>query len=78
MANAQLTGRCIGKTFVEHRKECIDNSQNCKYFDDSLDIQNWQKRPQAPKPVFSGLESEKSENWISSFVFFEKYFKIAH
>ena len=36
-----------------------------------------QKRPQAPKPIFLGLESEKSEIWISIFEIFEKYIKDA-
>ena len=43
-----------------------------------LDIKNMQKRPQAPKPIFLGLESEKSENQVPFFDFFEKYFKFAH
>ena len=43
-----------------------------------LDIQNMQKRPQAPKPIFLGLESEKSENVIPYFENFEKYLKFAH
>ena len=29
-----------------------------------LDQTNRQKRPQAQKPIFLGLESEKYENWI--------------
>ena len=29
--------------------------------------QNMQKHPQAPKPIFLGLESEKSENKIPTF-----------
>ena len=37
-----------------------------------------QKRPQAQKPVFLGLESEKSGNWIPNFENFEKYRKFAH
>ena len=36
-----------------------------------------QKRPQAPKPIFLGLESEKSENMVPNFDFFEKYIKDA-
>ena len=30
-----------------------------------------QKRPQAPKPIFLGLESEKSENQVPYFENFE-------
>ena len=43
-----------------------------------LDQKNTQKRPQAPKPIFLGQESEKSENKIPIFDFFEKYRKFAH
>ena len=37
-----------------------------------------QKRPQAPKPIFLDLGSEKSENWIPIFGNFGKYLKFAH
>ena len=37
-----------------------------------------QKRPQAPKPIFLGLESEKSENRIINFEIFENYLKFVH
>ena len=43
-----------------------------------LDIKKCQKRPQAPKPIFLGLESEIFENWIPYFENFEKYMKFAH
>ena len=36
----------------------------------TLDQQNMQKRPQAQKPIFVGLESEKSGNQIKYFGFF--------
>ena len=36
-----------------------------------------QKRPQAQKTIFLGLESEKSENMVSIFENFEKYIKDA-
>ena len=39
--------------------------------------QNKQKRPQAPKPIFLGLESEKYENRIPNFDFSKKL-KYAH
>ena len=45
--------------------------------DGILDIQNTQKRPQTPKPIFLGLESEKSESQIPYFENFEKYIKEA-
>ena len=43
-----------------------------------LDQKNTQKRPQAQKPIFLGLESEKSEHWIPHFEIFENYIKFAH
>ena len=42
-----------------------------------MDQQNRQTRPQAPKPIFLGLEFEKSENQILNFEN-EKYLKFAH
>ena len=39
---------------------------------------NMQKRPQAPKPIFSGLGSEKSEYQIQFLISFEKHLKFAH
>ena len=36
-----------------------------------------QKRPQAPKPIFLGLESEESENHVPNFENFGKYIKDA-
>ena len=73
-----MAGRFIGKTVVEHRREFIENSKNCKQIDDFLDIKNSQKRHRAPKPIFLGLESEKIENQIPNFDFFENYMKFAH
>ena len=35
-----------------------------------------QKRRQAPKPIFLGQESGKSENMVPTFDFFEKYLKM--
>ena len=40
-------------------------------------MKNMQKRPQAPKPILLGLESEKSENQVPNFENFEKYIKDA-
>ena len=64
MANAILTARFIGKTFVEHRREFIEHLPYGKQIGKFVDRKNMQKRPQAPKPIFLGLESEKSENHI--------------
>ena len=36
-----------------------------------------QKRPQARQPIFLGQESEKSENMVPHFEFFEKHIKDA-
>ena len=44
----------------------------------SLDNKNMQKRPQARKPIFLGLESEKSENQVPNIENSEKYLKFAH
>ena len=66
-----MTGRFIGTKIVEHRREFIEKLQHCKQIDDLLDITNTQKRPQAPKPIFLGLESENSENMIPIFENFE-------
>ena len=63
---------------MEHRREFIENLQYGKQIDEFLDLKNKQKRPQAPKPIFLGLESEKSEIWIPNFQIFEKYLKCAH
>ena len=63
---------------MEHRREFIENCPYGKQIDDFLDQKNRQKRHRAPKPIFLGLESEKSEIWIPNFDFFEKYLKFAH
>ena len=42
-----------------------------------MDIKTAQKRPQGPKPILLGLESEKSENQVQTFENFEKYMKDA-
>ena len=70
--------RFIGKTFVEHQSNFIENSQDGKQIGKILDMKNRQKRPQAQKPIFLGLESEKSENMVPNFENFEKYEKDAH
>ena len=63
---------------MEHRREFIENCPYGKQIGKFLDIKNCQKRPQARKPIFLGQESEKSENQVSFFEFFEKYLKFAH
>ena len=63
---------------MEHRREFIEHLQYCKHIDDFLDQKNTQKRPQAQKPTFLGLESEKSEVWIPDFEIFENSHKLAH
>ena len=77
MANAILTGRFIRNTFVEHRRDFIENCQYGKQIDEFLNQQNCQKRPQAKKPIFLGLESEKTLKPGSKFWKFEKYEKDA-
>ena len=42
-----------------------------------MDIKKCQKRPQATKPIFLGLESGKSGNQAPKFEIFEKYIKDA-
>ena len=55
MANAILTGRFIGKTFVEHLPEFIENCQYGKQFDEFLDIQKHAKTSPGPKTDFLGI-----------------------
>ena len=54
---------------MEHRREFIENCQYGKQIGKILDINKMQKRAQAPKPIFLGLESEKYENMIHFFDF---------
>ena len=63
---------------MEHLPEFIENVKNCKQINDFVDLKKCQKRPQARKPIFLGLESEKSENQIPFCESFEKYLKFAH
>ena len=49
---------------MEHRREFIENCQCGKQIGKFVDQKNKQKRPQAQKPIFVGLESEKSENMV--------------
>ena len=54
-----MTGKFIGKTFVEHQREFVEHFPYGKKIGKILDIKNTQKRPQAPKPIFLGLEYDK-------------------
>ena len=72
-----MTGRFIGTTFVEHRREFIEKSPYGKQIGKFVDYKNRQTRPQAPKPIFLGLESEKSENMVPNLEDFETYIKDA-
>ena len=72
-----MTGRFIGKTVVEHQNEFVEDFPYGKQVGNCLDIENCQKRAQAPRPIFLGLESEKSENQVSNLEIFEKYIKDA-
>ena len=63
---------------MEHRREFIESSQkNCKQIDGFWTNKNKQKRPQARKPIFLGLESEKSEIMIPNFENFLRCLKFA-
>ena len=73
-----MTGRYVRSTFVEHQREFVEHFPYGKQIGKILDIQNMQKRPQAQKPIFFGLESGKSENKIPDFEMFEKYLQFAH
>ena len=73
-----MTGTYIGKTYTEYRREFVEHFPYGKQIGKFSDPQNRQKRSQAQKPIFLGLESEKSENWIPNFESFEKYLKFAH
>ena len=72
-----MTGRFIGKNYTEYRREFVEHFQDGKQIGKILDLKNKQKRPQTQKPIFLGLESEKSENRIPNFEIFGKYIKDA-
>ncbi len=67
----------IRSTFITDQTKIIGNCPYGKQIDYFLE-KNMQKRPQARKPIFLGLESEKSENQIPNFENVENYLKIAH
>ena len=73
-----MTGRYVQSTFVEDQKEFVEHFQYGKHIGKILDIKKTQKRPKAQKPIFLGLESEKSENGIPNFEILEKYLKFVH
>ena len=56
----------------------MEHFQYGKQIGKILDIKNRQKRPQAQKPIFLGLESEKSENQTPHFEISENYLKFVH
>ena len=66
----------IGKTYKEYRREFVEHFPSGKLIGNFVDIKNCQKRPQAPKPIFLGLESEKSENMVPFFEDFENVKKM--
>ena len=57
-------GRFIGKDYTEYRREFVEHFPYGKHIGKILDQTNIQKRSQAPKQIFLGLEPEKSENQI--------------
>ena len=73
-----MTIRYIRSTFITDQNKFMEHCKYCKQIGKMLDLKNRQKRPQAPKPIFLGLESEKSENQIPYFENSEKYLKFAH
>ena len=76
-ANAILKITYIQSTCITDQSKFIENCQYGKEICKMLDLKNMQKRPQAPKPIFLGLESGKSANMVPNFEFFEKYIKDA-
>ena len=74
--NVILTGRFIGKTFVEHQREFVEHFQYGKQIGKILDMKNNQKRHRAPKHILLGQKSEKSGNQVPTFDFFENVKKM--
>ena len=72
-----MTGRFIGQTYEEYRREFVEHFPYGKQIGNFLGHQNGQTRPQASKPIFLGLEAEKSEDWIPDLENFEKCIKDA-
>ena len=63
-ANAISTGRFIRKTFVEHRREFIENCPYGKQIDDFVDMENMQKSRHAPKHIFWVWNLKNLETWF--------------
>ena len=59
-----LTETFIGQTYTEYRREFVEHFPDGKHIGKFVDLKNKQKRPQAKKPIFLGLESEKAENMV--------------
>ena len=68
----------IGKTFVEHLPEFIENCPYGKQIGNFLDQQNRQKRPQAQKPISWVWILKNLKTGFYLLIFFEKYMKFAH
>ena len=67
----------IRSIFITDRSKFIEQFKNCKQIGKILDLKNKQTRPQAKKPIFFGLESEKYRNQVPNFENFEKHIKNA-
>ena len=63
---------------MEHQREFVEHFPYGKQIGNFGGPKNMQKLPQAPKPIFLGLESEKYENRIPDFENLEHYLKLAH
>ena len=61
-ASAILKETYIRSTYITDQTKFIEHCQYGKQIGKILDIKNTQKCPQAQKPTFLGLESDKSEN----------------
>ena len=62
-----MTETYIGKTYKEYQNEFVEHFPYGNQIGKILDQQNTQKRPQTQKPIFLGLEAEKTENQILNF-----------
>ena len=66
-----IDGNIHRKKYTEYQGEFVEHFPYGKQIGNILDIKNKQKRHRAPKPIFLGLESEKSENQSTFFERFE-------
>ena len=62
----------IRSTFITDQTKFIDNCQYGKQIGEFLNEQNKQKRPQAQKPIFLGVESENLVHVFENFGNMEK------